>query len=214
MPKRGIKLDQIDEYPGQIGFSGLGMLDSGDFFGTARYSSAWSNVQMANSAGVANGRLHSWPVPITEPVTVDALRFSVGTAADAGDEMRMGIYLGDGAGGRPATLIVQTADIAIDTTGDKTSTFTAVLLSPGLYWFAIQAVNVTGSTNPFFRGSGDVNWVSYYAARAVNTNNFSNHLWATSGQGATMPTTYPFGAGWSGGVQSSGGLFYIQARVA
>lgn len=214
-PKRGIKLDQIDEFPEQVGMIGLNMLATGgtEFFGTSRYSIIWGSAQIGSTAANSNGVLSAWPIPIPEPITVDALRINVQTAADALDDVRLGIYQGDGKGGRPATLVVQTVDIAVDSTGVKTPTFTAVLLSPGLYWFAIQGSNIDGSTNPIFRGTGSPDFFPYYSNHDLVNNNFEEHIWSVGGQGATMPSTFPSAGAWIGGSASQG-LVYINARVA
>ncbi len=216
-PKRGIKLDQILEFPDQIGLIGLKMLATGgtEFFGTTRYGSTWVTAQIRSTASASNGKLETWPIPVPEAITVDALRINVQTAADTNDDVRLGIYVGDGEGGRPSTLLATTADVPVDATGLQTATFTAVLLSPGLYWFAILGSNLDGSTNPLFRGaSADVNQPeSYYANHAIASNSFEHHAWGFSGQGATLPDPLPSNGAWEGG-NNLPGLIYIQARVA
>ncbi len=213
-PKRGIKLDQILEFPDQTGLIGLGMLATGgtEFFGTTRYATGWNTTTIRSTASASNGKLETWPIPVPEAITVDALRINVQTAADTNDDVRLGIYVGDGEGGRPATLLATTADVPVDATGLQTATFTAVLLSPGLYWFAILGSNIDGATNPVFRGDTDVT-VSYYANHDIAANTFEAHAWGFSGQGATLPDPLSSNGFWEGG-NNLPGLIYIQARVA
>ena len=217
-PKRGIKIDQIKEFAEQSAFFGLKTLATGgtEFFGTQRYSNIWGTALIRSSASGADVTLAAWPIPIPEPVSVDALRITVSTAADAGDDVRLGIYVGDGVGGVPATLLTETTDIAVDSTGTKTATFTAVLLSPGLYWFAILGVNIDGVTTPIFRGSSaEATFLPYFADADIIDGNARNQAWVSLTQGAAsaMPDPYATDAVW-GGASNNPGLIYIQARVA
>ncbi len=215
-PKRGIKVDQILEFPEQTGLIGLKMLATGgtEFFGTTLYSAAWTTSTLNSTVGNSDGMLVSWPIPIPEPITVDAMRINVQTAADAGDDVRLGIYQGDGVGGQPSTLVVQTADIPVDSTGAKTSTFTAVLLSPGLYWFAILGVNLDGVTNPVFRGDSANHPVPYFVDHDIGSNTFDDHAWGLDiGASSAMPDPFTSSAVWRGGNNAPGRIF-VQARVA
>ncbi len=210
-PKRGTKLDQIVGFPDQVGIRGLGMLATGgtEFFGTTRYGAKWEDVLLGGSVAATNGRIKAWPIPIPEPVTVDALRIYVGTAADSGDQVRLGIYLGDGVGGQPSTLVAGTGLVAIDTTGTKDGTFTAITLSPGLYWFAILGANIVGVTVPAFRGTlADVH-VPYFADNDIAGSSFENTAWGYDPETSTLPD--PFGGAPSWATKE---LLYIQARVA
>ena len=212
-PKRGIKLDQILEFPEQVGMIGLGMLATGgtEFFGNTRYETAWNNVTLGSTAANSNGKLGAWPIPIVEPITVDAMRIQVQTAADTNDDVRLGIYLADGLNDRPSTLLATTTDLAIDTTGAKTGTFTAVLLSPGVYWFAIIGSNIDGATNPIFRGALDVH-TPYYTPNAIDSGNAERYSWGKSSVGSTLPDPFPSDASWQS--VASPGMVYLQARVA
>ncbi len=215
-PKRGIKLDQIVEFPDQTGLIGLPLLATGgtEFFGTTLYANDWSAVQLGSNASNSNGQLAAWPIPIPEPITVDALRINVSTAADAGDDVRMGIYTNDGLNGAPGALHATTTDVVIATTGTKDGTFTAVLLSPGLWWFAICGVNIDGSTNPKFRGAAPNQSGPYYVNHDIADNSFEHHAWGKSiGAVAALPDPFPTDAGWTGGNNSPGRI-HVQARVA
>jgi hypothetical protein len=217
-PKRGIRLDQVNKFPDLTGLQGLRILNTGgtEFFGTTRYATTWGFANLSSTPGNTDGFLMSWPIPVPEPVTVDALRIYVRTAADTGDDVALGIYVGDGIGGRPSTKLADTGDIAVDAVGTATGTFTAVLLSPGLYWFAILGTNIDGATNPQFAGEpANFGAQSYFPNHAIDDNNFDDHAWgADLGAAATLPDPFTTsGAVWAGG-NNAPGLIFIQARVA
>jgi hypothetical protein len=207
--KRGIGVHEVRGMGLQLP-DVLGMLTTGGtgFFGTANLygEDGWDNQTWASTAANSNERLRAWPIPIPRPITVDALRISVATAADSGDHVRLGIYLSDGAENQPSTLLVDTGDVLIDTGGTKTATFTALTLLPGLYWFAMLT-DYTGATNPEFRGENNPH-ASYHHDMDIVNNNTQDCVWERTGVVESLPD--PFGTGtW---VNRS--LTYIQARAA
>jgi uncharacterized protein (DUF2141 family) len=218
MPKRGIRLSELRGTQMQVPDT-LGMLATGgtDFFGTANLygQDAWDPAKINDLAVLTDGRIVAYPIPVPRKVSVDALRISVHTAADTGDKVRLGIYASDGAFNQPKTLIVDAGDTAIDTTGVKTTTFTALTLHPGLYWFALLAI-VNGSTRPQWHGNGNP-FTPYPHDRGLDSAGETNQVWMiNSDTGLTAlpdPFDNPATPIWNGSANDPG-LIYIQARVA
>jgi hypothetical protein len=213
--KRGLLFHELRESqmlaPDTLGLMATGgtqFFGNGDLWGA---DAAFTGSKASSSAGNADGLLVMWPVPITRKISVDALRIQVNTAADTGDVVRLGIYKGDGDGNRPNGLIVDSGDVAIDTTGLKTSTFTAVTLHPGLYWFGLMP-NLAGAINPEFTGGGRAH--TYYHNMDIADNNSHDHSWVVDLTTATaLEDPLTTAGAWLGGNQAPDHIF-IQARVA
>jgi hypothetical protein len=214
MPKRGIRLSELRGTQMQVPDT-LGMLATGgtDFFGTCNLygSDLWQTAKINALASLTDGRIVAYPIPIPRKVSVDALRINVSTAADSGDKVRLGIYAGNGAGGRPRTLIVDAGDTLIDTTGVKTTTFTAVTLTPGLHWFALLAI-VAGSTGPQWRGT-QTPITNYSHDHPIVSGTRGVWTISTDTGFTTLPDPFGGSPAW-GGASNDPGHIYIQARIA
>src|SRR3990167_6858434 len=78
--------------------------------------------------------------------TIDQLIFNVNTVNGAGAKGRMGVYTSTSPTNLyPDALVVDGGEFAVDTTGTKTASVSAVLLPNRLYWFAyVQSVSFSG----------------------------------------------------------------------
>lgn len=121
-----------------IANGGLGMIVN--FIGNWYPPYVQADVSGNSSLGTGTTNAQYIPMFINQTINVDALGVRVMTA-QASSNIRMGLYRGDGVGGRPKTLIVDAGTQSGATTGDKEFTFTAETLTPGLYWIVISFDN-------------------------------------------------------------------------
>lgn len=96
----------------------------------------WSLSSFGNTATA--DRYYGMPIILPERTGYDALICHVTTAAAAGKKARMGIYTHDFDDRRPGTLLVDSGEFAIDSTGIKIVAVTASYLDAGLYWLALH----------------------------------------------------------------------------
>lgn len=94
----------------------------------------------ANSMSTSN-RCKYVPFLLQAAVPINAFVINVTTAGAT--SIRCGLYQIDVSTGRPGTLIQESGDIDVSTTGTKTDTFTSRVLSPGWYYTAIAVHTVT-----------------------------------------------------------------------
>ena len=93
------------------------------------YPGAPGNGAIANGALI---RVCFAPVPIFYTVTFATANIDVRTGGTSGARCRFGVWESD-VNGRPGKLLLDSGQINIETTGDKSVAFTATL-QPGLYW--------------------------------------------------------------------------------
>lgn len=101
------------------------------------------------------------PFYIDQDITITRMGINVVTAAAAGNTCRLGIYTNNGST-QPATRLVDTGTLALDSTGAKSVTGLSVALTKGLYWFAyvgsVASGTITGlGTNFIFDVKGQAN---------------------------------------------------------
>ncbi len=89
---------------------------------------------------------------VPSPRAIDRVGCQVTTAGTAGHVARMGIFNGDPITGLPATVLVDSGPVAVDSTGVKEVAVTATL--QGLYWLGLTTqsgtfVAFTNSTTPY-----------------------------------------------------------------
>jgi hypothetical protein len=107
----------------------------------------WSGWHLGWTSAVtatfpALNKMVCFPFEVLKDMTVDQLAVYVTTAA-AASSVRLGIYTS--LSSKPAALVADAGTVATTTTGTKTSTaFTAQLLRPGMYWFAVAEQGATG----------------------------------------------------------------------
>ncbi len=77
------------------------------------------------------------PFPVVTPITIDRMAIEVTSAAAAGKVARVAIY-NCGTDLQPTTLVIDSGDLAVDSTGVKTATVN-VSLPAGRYLFAINS---------------------------------------------------------------------------
>lgn len=105
------------------------------------------------NVSVAAGRMHVVALVVPQRITLDRLGINVAVAAAATNKARLAIY-DTAAGGKdlwPRTLLVDTGEFLVDSTGSKIQTI-SLTLRPGLYWICYngQAVtSLTGTTDVF-----------------------------------------------------------------
>lgn len=89
----------------------------------------WPGASFAGwnqAAPMTANALHYQPGYAAKSITLSAIKFEVFVAATAGKVMRVGLYVADDDW-QPTTLIVDSGDIAADSTGVKTYTTSAVV---------------------------------------------------------------------------------------
>lgn len=84
------------------------------------------------------------PLPLFSPISISGLGIYVATAGGAGTLARLALYRAD-ANWLPTALVVDAGTVAIDSTGEKTATFSDIRLAPGRY---MSVVNSNDLWNP------------------------------------------------------------------
>ena len=128
MPRRGIRVDQLDHAHRYAVFAGEGSLISGRYFigsNTAPGSNEFSNGNLS--------RLWAAPFQVPRAMSIDRLAVEVMTL-QAASTCRLGLYRAN-ANGEPGVLVVDGGTVDTSTTGAKEATVD-VALQPGLYWTA------------------------------------------------------------------------------
>jgi len=82
-------------------------------------------------------RCHYYPIFVRTPITIDQVVLEVTTAAAAGKKGRFGIYKAD-KNWQPTSLVVASAEIALDATAVVTTTLTTTKLEEGRYLMVIN----------------------------------------------------------------------------
>ena len=100
------------------------------------------------TTGLGPNYVQYQPFLVETPITVDALQCEVTTAGTAGNSAHLGIYHADESF-LPTTLVVDSGNIAVDSTGVKTVSGLSIQLQPGRYVQAFQSESGTFRT---FRG--------------------------------------------------------------
>jgi len=131
--------------------------------------------------------LRAIPISLPWTATYDAIALNVDTA-NAGGNVRVGIYNSAAATGVPGTLLLDAGTFTTDATGDHVVTFSDLVIGPGLYFLAF-VTDANAGTAVYER-------TSTFAAHtlAVATGATSNPA-----QGVSVAHTYgalpdPFGA--------------------
>lgn len=100
------------------------------------------------SGSLTASRLYVTPMVISTARTFTSMRVWCTTAGTAAARVRLGIYNWDRAVGEPTTLIVESGEIDVSSTGVKTDTISQ-LLRPGVYGMAMvtnEAIATQGGT--------------------------------------------------------------------
>ena len=123
-------------------------------------------------------RIFYHAIPVDE-IIVSGLSVVVATAA-SGETWRLGLYTDDN--GMPDSLIVDAGDVAADTTGARTLTFTPVTVPAGFVW---AAVICSGTASRLRGGSGG----HYLIPGIMTTSIFGCYSSYLSSPHTSMPST-------------------------
>jgi hypothetical protein len=180
MPKRGIQSRELRrDVPG----SGLAEL----VWASADYLAGHPTHGDVNTFDPSLNRLHLWPLWVPVTVEIDQLACEV-TTLTASSVARMGLYLSDGTGGKPATLLLDAGTIDSSTTGVKTIAISQVLQGQRLYWLAFVAQTADGAV---FQGNNKTGTLALPSS--VGADESLTHYVETGVTGALPDPTTPVG---------------------
>lgn len=101
--------------------------------------------QAGNGSALVNGSVRLVPFVLSKPITISDLGCRVTTLA-AGGNVRLAIYIGDPATGKPVGApVVETGNISTAATGPLSAAVTPAALTPGLHFMAVNADNATAA---------------------------------------------------------------------
>jgi len=124
----------------------------------------------SSSGSIVANVIYLTPIEIYRTVSIDAI--AVWCATSSGGNMRMGIYASSSTTGLPTTVVKDGGTAANATGAAVQVTFTAISLSPGLYWRAI----ISDSASQYkYVGSGQraVSGISAPAATTTYAGSFT-----------------------------------------
>jgi hypothetical protein len=105
--------------------------------------------------------LIAYPIVFSTTVTWTKIGIKVSTGSgSATEKIRLGLY-NNGVDNRPATRILDSGELALQTTGDKEATISQSLTANTLYWLAQNTNDPGGTTQVLSTGgiSDDFSWV-------------------------------------------------------
>jgi hypothetical protein len=99
---------------------------------------------MASGAASTAGTLRFQPGRIRKAVTISALLVRL-SSASAGGNFQLGLYAADSATGKPTgSPLFQSGSISTTATGEQ-AIACSLVLSPGMYWVAVQTDNAVAT---------------------------------------------------------------------
>lgn len=139
--------------------------DTGTFGGYLPYSPSGANgvspgyqSSEINKGLTATDAIDFYPIPVLARVECTGLYVNLSIGATAGKVFRMGLYQVR-SDGRPGKILMDSGNIAADTTGAKNFTLgTNVILNPGFYYFAMASDGAPSFTGNYMTCSG---WLGY-----------------------------------------------------
>lgn len=135
----GSQLTNLAAGGGQSGLVQFSKQHLGNGTGSVHYVAPCNATSFGGSITITANWMYLMPLVLPYSITLDSMKFVVGTAGAAGKVARVGIYNYEESTGKATTLVVDAGESAVDSTGLKSKTGLATALAAGKYWVAFTS---------------------------------------------------------------------------